>query len=134
MPESRNPVSTSAALLAVTMGRRREARWRTRVFTSVDVLVPQLGGRFQILRKVNSGGQGAVYEASHADPRGQVRTVAVKVFDLGRADVVDCKLERGKRTRESPIQITRNRGVDDGWGGAQGNYSQNDPSIFERVI
>src|SRR5689334_13373994 len=45
-----------------------------------------LGGRFVIRRTVARGGQGAVYQASHIDQRGEVRAVAVKVFDLGHWD------------------------------------------------
>jgi tetratricopeptide (TPR) repeat protein len=63
-----------------------------RRFGSGDVELPELppgtkiGGRFVIRGKVGSGGQAAVFEASHVDGRGEVRTVAVKVFDLGRLD------------------------------------------------
>jgi serine/threonine-protein kinase len=75
--------------------RRLDAIMRDRAarrFGSAEPELPELpagtvlGGRFTIQRAIARGGQGTVYVASHTDQKGEVRSVAVKVFDLGNWD------------------------------------------------
>jgi eukaryotic-like serine/threonine-protein kinase len=71
------------AWLDAIMRDRAERRFGSREAAFPDLQNTVIGGRFRIGEEIARGGQGAVYKALHTDELGEVRMVAVKVFDLG---------------------------------------------------
>jgi serine/threonine protein kinase len=69
---------------------------------------PRLGGRFEIVRLIGSGGMGAVYEAMHTDlkKRVAIKTLYASVGRNPRPARASCARARWPRASATPTSST----------------------------